>query len=233
MTMDQTGALIIFGIFAFMAYQRFALSNESDRLEATEKAAKKLENNDEIKFIRDQKTLLPDSNSIISTLRERYTWQQIFEAYGVGVLEMELLRTIPSCSKISLPNLRALDQTDKEHQVLMVAKISRSYSNDDDDLEDWVQEPTTQTLHKLVITRLVESSETDDDSHRNFEVSVTLRGNALLELDDKFRDKNSRFETPNRFIDNHEARIEFSSLVKLAIECHKDNLEKLGTDTDY
>lgn len=217
MTADQAGALFLFGIFAFMAYQGFKSSDQSAKLEAEKKVAKEAENQEQLEFIRGKKSLLPDCEALVNALRERYTWQQIFQAYGVGTLEMELLRMIPLQSTISLPNLTTSDQTDEERRVLRDAKQARSSFYDHDDLETWIQEPTAQTLSKLVDLGLVHATEIGYGGGRDFEVCVTLRGDALLVLDEKFRDQKSRFEIPSRYIETTEAQRELVSLIRLII----------------
>lgn len=217
MTSDQTGALFLFGIFAFMAYQGFKSSDQSVKLETEKKVAKEAENQEQLEFIRCKKALLPDCEAIVNSLRERYTWQQIFQAYGVGTLEMELLRVIPLQSTISLPNLTASDQTDEERRVLRDAKQARSFFYDHDDLETWIQEPTTQVLRELVDIGLVDATDIGYGDGRNFEVSITLRGEVLLELDEKFRDQKSRFEIPKNSFTTIETQRELSSLVRSMI----------------
>lgn len=225
MTADQTGALFLFGICAFMAYQSFKLSDQSAKLEAEKKVAKEAENQEQLEFIRGKKSLLPDCVALVNALRERYTWQQIFQAYGVGNLEMELLRMIPLQSTISLPNLKASDQTDEERRVLRDAKRARSTFYNRDDLETWIQEPTSQTLWELVDIGLVDATEIGYGDGRDFEVGVTLRGEILLELDEKFRDQKSRFEIPKNSFFTIETQHELASLVRLMINGGKSSLE--------
>lgn len=225
MTADQTGALFLFGIFAFMAYQGFKSSDQLAKSEEDKKLTKEMESLEELEFVRGMRELLPDSDAIVSCLREKYTWQQIFQAYGIGTLEMELLREIPMQSTISLPNLKALDQTDEDRRVLINAERARSTFYARDDLETWIQEPTSQTLRELVDIGLVNATEIGYGGSRDFEVCLTLRGNVLLAFDEKFRDQKSRFEIPKRHISTIETQCELTSLVRSMINGVKPSLE--------
>lgn len=225
MTADQTGALLLFGMFAFMAYQGFKSADQSAKLETEKKVSNEAENQEQLEFIRGKKALLPDCEAIVNALRERYTWQQIFQAYGVGTLEMELLRMVPLQSTISLPNLKASDQTDEERRVLRDAKRARSTFDDHDDLETWIQEPTAETLWELVDSGLVDATEIGYGDGRDFKVDVTLRGELLLELDEKYRDQKSRFEIPKLTIMNIETQRELASLVRPMINAGKKTSE--------
>lgn len=223
MSGDKWQAFFLLSIIAFMAYQGFKSSNTSDRIKADELREREAETREELAFIRSAKARLPDRLAVIEALRERYTWQQILEAYGVGVLGMELLRHLESLSSISLPNPSARDLNDKERKILRDAKKAASSFGESHDIDTWYQEPTVQTLQELCLAGLMESRAIGSTDGREFTVAITVKGALLLKLDQKFRTPGTRFEIPRRLFQTAEARSEFTSVVRVTLNVSEPN----------
>lgn len=217
MSANEWQSVFLVSVVAFMAYQGFKSSNLSDRIKADKLKEREAERQEELAFIRSTTARLPDGDAVVLALRERYTWQQVFEGFGIGVLEMELLRRLASRSSISLPNPNAGEPNDQERKVLRDAKKAAGSLGEAQDFESWYQEPTVRTLEELWLAGLVDSQATGDTGGREFTVSITSRGRQLLKLDKKFRASDSRFEIPSRLFHTAEARSEFASVVRAAL----------------
>ncbi|WP_149028903.1 hypothetical protein [Serpentinimonas barnesii] len=223
MSAKELESIFLIAVVVLMAYLGFRSSNMNNQIKADKLKKREEEIQEELAFIRSTRKHFPDREAVVSALLERYTWQQVFEGFGIGVLEMELLRSLRSCSSISLPNPNAVDLNNEERQVLRDAKKAADTFGEDRDLESCYQEPTVRTLRDLALAGLVDSQATGDTEGREFKVSITLRGRQLLKLDKKFRSTDSRFEIPSRLFQTTDARSEFASVVRVVLGVGEPN----------
>jgi hypothetical protein len=218
MSENEIVSLLLIGLVVAMAYMgsdRFknrALQIEENKKKTTD------EEYEELRFVNEAYLMLPDDEAAIRKLMQRFTWQQICECLGAGVLEMELLRSAGNGAHIVVPDPKGELQSDHEKYLVKEAK---GVARDWDDETNWAayfQVPTTLTLGRLSGLDLVEPTLGLDAIDGTHFVSANNKGLRLLELDEKFREGSSRFEVATTFFKSTAARNRVSELVQALVE---------------
>jgi hypothetical protein len=218
MSHNEITALLLIGVIGAMAYLGFQHSD--DRKLQTEELKKRAADDEleELRFVDVAYSKLSDCDAAISSLLERFTWQQILECFGAGVLEMELLRSAGDGTHMAIPDPHMDRKNSRAEYLIEEAKKAARDLDDEPNWSNYFQVPTTITLERLRALDLVDSRL---DLHifggMHF-VSANERGLRLLVLDDKFRNTSSRFEAPSTFFNSIEARSKVAELVQLLIE---------------
>lgn len=216
----ELGTAVLIAIVAFMAYQGFKSSESKLPMNQLDKQPKEAE---ELLLVKEASSLLPDGNAAIRNLLQSFTWQQIFECYGLGTLEMELLRALESGGDVTLPSPKAKYLEEADRYVIREARQAAKSVQEEFDLDSWYQRPTTITLENLTTCGLVVTSPSVDPEERNYTVHFTPRGIMLTKLDETFRNRAFRFDIPTRFFSSAKARSEVGGLLRTVVESN-DNL---------
>jgi hypothetical protein len=148
----------------------------------------------EIELTESAYAALPDIDTVMTILLDRYGWREILETIGIFPIHFELLRKVSLCQplEIKLPNMQSNRYgRDEIHIIAKAREVSMSrdplfgYSNFHEDvlgygIDSLAQEPTVLTLKELA--SYIDTSKPIYNESRDFECVLTPRGEALIQL---------------------------------------------------
>jgi len=142
----------------------------------------------EIEFANNALAMLPDVESALNLLREKYGWRELVETLRVGALQLDILRMLRGVGAhhIRLPNMQS-DRYEADERYLnrVVRKTTPSYEDVNYyGVDAFAQQPTAEMLRDLINNTSYVSVRTPiSKNSRDFECELTPNGRALMMLD--------------------------------------------------
>lgn len=186
--------ILVVGFFVTMIIVSSNREKRAKEMEVKKKAENKqavaMAINAEIETANQAAEMLPDIESALNLLREKYGWPELTETIGVYARHLELLNQLtPSQTHhLSLPSMQADEYGENERRVINRIRTKMPQA---EDINFWgydvyAQEPTAEMLRELVWRGYVVTAEPFTKNSRNFDCKLTSEGVALMELERLF-----------------------------------------------
>ena len=140
-------------------------------------------------FIAEATRLLPDADAALQHLRARYRWEELAQAIGFTLVDLSLIARCYPSAEVELPNWHHRVPGSLERNSTRTAVDAAKHFGVFGGGPLQEQEPTTDTLAKLIDAGYMVTDQPVTDVLRNYFVQLTDRGLRLAELHARFQDR--------------------------------------------